>query len=190
VGRLIYSMSMSLDGFVDTPSRSLDWVHVDEELHGVFNDQARGVGTFVYGRRMYELMAGYWPTGERDPDATPATADFARIWRDKPKLVVSETLGAVEWNSRLVRRDAAIEAVRRLKDEGPDLDIGGPTTAAPFLAAGLVDEVTVYVEPVVLGAGTRFFPALDERIELRLADTRTFASGVVMLRYETVAGRG
>ena len=124
-------MSVSLDGFVSTPSGSLEWVHVDDELHEVFNDQARAVGAFVYGRRLYELMTAYWPTGDTDPAATPATADFARIWRDKPKIVVSRTLATVAWNSRLVAVEDAVDEIRRLKEaEDLDLDVGGPTTAA------------------------------------------------------------
>lgn len=187
MGKVIYSMSVSLDGFVDTPSHSLDWVHVDEELHAWFNEQARAMNTFLYGRRMYELMSGYWPTAEDDPTAKPVEVEFARIWRDKSKVVFSTTLQDVGWNSRLVREGAA-EAVARLKTEPGDMDVGGPTLAATLLEAGLIDEVHLYMEPVILGAGTRFFPPLDERIGLKLLETRRFASGVVLLRYETTAG--
>jgi dihydrofolate reductase len=101
MGKLIYSMSVSLDGFVETPNRSLDWVLIDEELHSFFNDEARGMSAFLYGRRMYELMVDYWPTAESDPTATPALLDFARIWKDKPKIVFSRTLERVGWNGRL-----------------------------------------------------------------------------------------
>ena len=183
MGKLIYSMSVSLDGFVNTPSGSLDWVCVDEELHRAFNDEARAMSAFLYGRRMYELMTDYWPTAEDDPEATPAMVEFARIWRDKPKVVFSTTLDRVDFNSRLIR-DGAVEEVARLRAQpGFDVDVGGPTTAATFLRAGLVDEVRLFVQPVVLGAGTPFFPDLDEPIELELQDTRTFASGVVLLRH-------
>jgi dihydrofolate reductase len=141
MGRLIYSMSVSLDGFVDTPSHSLDWVHIDEELHAFFNEEARAMRTFLYGRRMYELMSAYWPTAEADPAATPTMVEFARIWRDKPKIVFSKTLEHVEWNSRLVR-EGAVEEVARLKSEpGFDMDVSGPTTAATLMRAGLIDEV-------------------------------------------------
>src|SRR3954454_6342649 len=108
VGKLIYSMSVSLDGFVETRNRSLDWVLVDEELHSVFNDEAREMSAFLYGRRMEELMTAYWPTAEADPSARPAMVEFARIWKDKPKIVFSTTLDRVDWNSRLVR-DNAVE---------------------------------------------------------------------------------
>jgi dihydrofolate reductase len=183
VGRLIFSMSVSLDGFVDTPTRSLDWVRVDEELHRVFNDEARAMGTFLYGRRMYELMADYWPTGDRDPAATPATVDFTGIWRATPKVVFSRTLDAVAHGARLVRDDAVGEVARLKAESDADMDVGGPTLAGSLIAAGLVDEYRLYVHPVVLGGGTRFFPPLDERIDLELVQTRTFESGVTLLRY-------
>jgi dihydrofolate reductase len=186
MGKVIFGMSVSLDGFVDTPSHSLDWVHVDEELHGWFNDQARKMRTSMYGRRMYELMTGYWPTAEDDPNATPVEVEFARIWKNTPRVVFSRTLKEVGWNSRLVREGAA-EEVARLKKEPGDMDVGGPTLAATLLEAGLIDEVHLYLEPVILGAGTRFFPPLEARIELKLLDTRRFASGVILLRYETIA---
>jgi dihydrofolate reductase len=186
MGKVIFGMSVSLDGFVDTPSHSLDWVHVDEELHGWFNDQARKMRTSMYGRRMYELMTGYWATAEDDPNATPVEVEFARIWKNTPRVVFSRTLKEVGWNSRLVREGAA-EEVARLKKEPGDMDVGGPTLAATLLEAGLIDEVHLYLEPVILGAGTRFFPPLEARIELKLLDTRRFASGVILLRYETIA---
>lgn len=187
MGRLTYSMSISLDGFVDTPAHSLDWVRVDEELHGVFNDEARAMDAFLYGRRMYQLMTAFWPTAGEAPDSTPAMRAFAAIWRDTPKVVFSRTLAGVAWNSRLVTGDAVAE-VRRLKAEGLRMDVGGPTIAAPLLQAGLVDEIHLFVHPVLLGAGTPFFPPLTERVGLRLRDTRTFASGVVLLAYESEPG--
>ena len=188
MGKLIYSMSVSLDGFVETPSRSLDWVMVDEELHSFFNDQAREMSAFLYGRRLFEVMVDYWPTAETDPSATPAMLEFAHIWKDKPKIVFSTTLAHVDWNSRLVR-DGAAEEVARLKARpGFDMDVGGPTLASTLMRAGLIDEYRLFVHPVILGAGTPFFPTLDGRIGLKLLETRTFASGVVYLRYETVQG--
>jgi dihydrofolate reductase len=185
MGKLVYGMSVSLDGFVETPSHSLDWVHVDEELHGFFNQQARDVSASLYGRLMYELMAGAWPTVPTDPSATPAMLEFAGIWRDMPKIVFSSTLDRVEWNSRLVRDDVG-EEVRRLKAEpGFDMDVGGATLAASLIRAGLIDEYRLFLQPVVLGAGRPFFPPLDERIGLTLLETRRFDSGVVYVRYGT-----
>jgi dihydrofolate reductase len=188
MGRLIYGLSVSLDGFVETPSRSLDWVRVDEELHSFFNEQGRELGASIYGRRMYELMAGYWPTADRDPSATPAELEWARIWRDLTKIVFSRTLDEVSWNSRLVRGDP-VEEVTRLKAESDfDMDVAGPTLAAPLIRAGLVDEFRLFVQPVVLGEGTRFFPDMANRIDVELLETRTFGSGVVYLRYGAAAG--
>ncbi|HEX3428821.1 MAG TPA: dihydrofolate reductase family protein [Candidatus Limnocylindrales bacterium] len=185
MGRIIYSMSVSLDGFVETPSRSLDWVRVDEELHTVFNDEAREMSAFIYGRRMYELMTEYWPTAETDPAATPAMVEFARIWKDKPKIVLSTTLERVEWNSRLLR-DGALDEITRLKAQpGFDMDVGGPTTASTLMRRGLIDEYRVFVQPVILGAGTPYVSPTGERVGLKLLETRTFDTGVVYLRYGT-----
>ena len=190
MGRLVYSMSVSLDGFVETPSRSLDWVLVDEELHSFFNDEARTMSGFLYGRRVYELMVDYWPTAETDPSATPAMRRFARIWKDTPKVVFSRTLDRVDWNSRLVRADAAAEVARLKAQPGFDMDVGGPMIASTLMRAGLIDEYRLFVQPVILGAGTPFFPALEARVGLKLLETRTFGSGVVYLRYETISPAG
>ncbi len=187
MGRLTYSMSVSLDGFVETPDRSLDWVKVDEELHSLFNDEARAMSTFLYGRRMYELMTDYWPTGDSDPQSTPAMVDFARIWKDKPKVVFSRTLSEVGWNSRLVHDDAVGEVARLKAQPGFDMDVGGPTIAAALIEAGLVDEYRLYVQPVILGAGKPFFPAVTNRKALELVETRTLGNGVVYLRYQAPA---
>ena len=190
MGRIVYSMSVSLDGFVETPNRSLDWVLVDDELHSLFNEEAREMSAFLYGRRMYELMADYWPTAATDPSATPTMREFARIWRDTPKIVFSRTLDRVEWNSRLVRDDAAAEVARLKAEPAFDADVGGPTLASTLMRVGLIDEYRLFVNPVVLGAGTPFFPALEDRIGLKLRETRTFGSGVVYLRYETISPAG
>ena len=183
MGKLVYSMMVSLDGFVETPERSLDWVLIDEELHTFSNDEEREMSILLYGRRLYELMSGFWPTADADPTAPEYIADFARIWREKPKVVFSRTLDRVDWNSRLVR-DGIVEEIARLKDqEAGELSIGGPELASTAMKHGLVDEYRLLVHPVVLGSGTPFFPPLDHRIPLRLAETRTFRSGVVFLRY-------
>jgi dihydrofolate reductase len=190
MGRVMYSMSVSLDGFVETPSRSLDWVLVDDELHSFFNDEAPSNSAFLYGRRMYELMSAYWPTAESDPSATAPMREFAGIWRETPKIVFSRTLNAVDWNSRLVRDDPIAEVARLRAEPGFEMSVGGPTLASTLIANGLVDEYRLFVQPVVLGAGTRFFPPLADRIGLRLTETRTFGSGVVLLRYEASPSAG
>ena len=184
MGKLIYSMSVSLDGYVNSREGSLDWVDIDAEVHGWFNDQARGLAASLYGRRMYELMAGYWPHGETDPNASDVERDFARIWNPLPKIVFSTSLEAVEWNSRLVGGDVGVvyEGLRREFDG--DLDVSGPSLAAQFIERGLVDEYRLVVHPVILGGGTPFFPRGERPIELRLFDTHTFGNGAVYLGYE------
>ena len=183
MGKLIYLMNVSLDGFVETPDHGLDWTVVDEDLHTWFNDQERRTDASLYGRRLYEVMAAYWPTAESDPSATEVELDFARIWNAKPKIVFSTTLETVAWNSRLVTGDVGEELAKlRLEFDG-DLGVGGPTLASAFVERGLVDEYRLVVHPVVLGAGTPFFAALNRPIGLRLLETRTFESGVVYLGY-------
>ena len=177
MGKLIYTLNVSLDGYIETPDHGLDWANVDDELHSWFNDELRTIDASLYGRRLYEVMAAYWPTGETDPDATETTREFARIWNAVPRFVFSTTLEEVQWNSRLVRGDVG-EVLARIREEfDGDLEVGGPTLAAEFIRRGLVDEYRLVVHPVVLGAGTPFFPPLDEPLRLRLVDTRRFASG-------------
>lgn len=186
MGKLIYSLNVSLDGFIETVDHRLDWAHVDHELHTWFNDQSRTMDASLYGRRMYELMAGYWPTAASDPDASEAELDFARIWNALPKVVFSRTLTEVGPGCRLVSGDVG-ERLAELRTEFTgDLDVSGPTLAAQFLAQGLVDALVLIVHPVVLGAGTPLFPPLPEPVRLELIDTRTFASGAVALRYHVV----
>jgi dihydrofolate reductase len=177
-------MSVSLDGFVETPDRSLDWVIVDEELHRFFNEQARETRTSLYGRRLYQLMAGYWPTADTDTSTPDYMVEFARLWKDKPKVVFSKTLDKVEWNSRLARGTVSEEIARLKEQPDNDMELGGPNLAATFARLDLIDEYRLFVQPVVLGAGTPFFPPMDDKIDLRLVETKTFGSGVVYLRYE------
>jgi dihydrofolate reductase len=181
--KLVYSMAVSLDGFVEGRGRELDWSTPDDELHQFWNDQALGTTTALYGRRLYELMAGFWPTADADPDAPATIAEFARLWRAMPKVVFSSTLEEVGWNSRLVHGDAAAEVERLKAEPGGDMEVGGPTLASALIERGLVDECRLVVHPVVLGGGTPFFPPLARRLALRLVESRRFGSGVVYLRY-------
>jgi len=187
--RVVYSMGVSLDGFVEGPNGELDWSAPDEELHRFWNEQTRQIETSLYGRRMYELMAGFWPTADADPSAPDHIAEFARLWREMPKVVFSRTLERVDWNSRLVRGDAGEEVARLKAGPGGDMDVGGATLAATLIRQELVDEFRLVVHPVVLGAGTPFFPAPVDPIGLRLLETRRFGSGVVYLRYGRVPVR-
>jgi dihydrofolate reductase len=180
--KLIYSMTVSLDGFIAGPDGEIDWGAPDEELHRFHNQRVREIGAHLLGRRLYEEML-YWETADQDPSAPEHVLEFARIWKELPKIVFSRTLEKVEGNARLVR-DGAAEEVAKLKQQpGKDLAVGGAGLASTFIELGLVDEYLPFVSPVVLGGGTPFFPALEERIDLELVETRTFGSRVVYLRY-------
>jgi len=180
--KLIYSMGVSLDGFIAGPGGEIDWSAPDEELHRFHNQLTRETGVHLYGRRLYEVMT-YWETAEQNPSARDYELEFARIWREMPKIVFSSTLEKVEGNAALVRGEAA-EKVAQLKQQpGGDLAVGGAGLASALLRRGLIDEYRLFLSPVVLGAGTRYFPALDERIGLELIETRTFGSRVVYCRY-------
>lgn len=137
--KIVLTMSVSLDGFIEGPAREIDWHLVDDELHQHFNDEARAMGGFLHGRVMYELMADFWPTADADPADTGPVAEFAGIWRDKPKYVYSRTLERADWNSTIVR-DVVPEEVAALKAApGGDLGLGGADLTAAFLRHDLVD---------------------------------------------------
>ena len=133
-GKLIYSLNVSLDGYVETPDHSLEWASIDEECPFLVQRPGCNDRRLFYGRRMYELMAAYWPTAGSTPSSTPAEREFAQIWRDTPKVVFSSTLASVDWNGRLVRGDVG-ESERAREFDG-DLDIGGATRHPPSSAAG------------------------------------------------------
>ncbi|MDO8210622.1 dihydrofolate reductase family protein [Conexibacter sp. CPCC 206217] len=180
---VIYGMQVSLDGFVEAPGAAIDWTMPDAELHGFLNDQSRSAAGELYGRRLWELMSGYWPTADEEPGASPEVVDFARIWRATPKVVFSRTLERVEGNARLVRGDAAEEVARLKRDGDGELHTGGAALGGSLLRAGLVDELRLYVYPIVLGAGTPFLPPLDRRLPLEPIETRRFGMGVTYLSY-------
>ena len=183
MGRLIYLFKVSLDGFTATPDGDLGWSTVDDETHSWFNEQLRSVDASLYGRRLYETMAAYWPTGEGDPNATETTREFARMWNAHPKIVFSNSLERVEHNSRLVRGDVA-PVLDELRGEfSGDLAVGGPDLASQFVRRGLVDEYRLVIHPVVLGAGTPFWPKLDRPLPLRLTERHQFASGAELRAY-------
>lgn len=184
MGRLIYGMSISVDGYIADADGNIDWSDPSEELHQYWNDFERETALSFYGRRLYELMSAYWPTAAQDPDATAMIRDFADVWCAMPKVVFSSTLQAVGWNSRLERGDP-VAAVRTLKAETDgQLEVAGATLAAPLVRAGLVDEYRIVVSPTAVGGGTPFFPSLPSWIPLRLLENRTFPGGTVLLRYE------
>jgi dihydrofolate reductase len=180
--KLIYSMGVSLDGFIAGPGGEIDWSAPDEELHRFHNEQTKELGVQLCGRRLYEAMV-YWETAEENPSSTEVELEFARIWKDLPKIVFSTTLETVEGNARLARDGIAEEVARLREQPGKDLAVGGAGLASAAIELGLVDEYRLFVSPVVLGGGTPFFPPLDTRIDLELVETRTFGSRVVYVRY-------
>jgi dihydrofolate reductase len=182
--KIILMMSVSLDGFIEGPDRDIGWHRVDDELHSHFNEQLSAMGAFLSGRVTHELMAGFWPTADSDPHMPGPMVEFARIWRDKPKIVYSRTLERADWNTT-VAAEVVVEEVMELKAQpGGDLALGGADLAATFLRHDLVDEYRLYIHPVVIGRGKPLFPTSDTTIDLRLAETRVFGNGVVLLRYE------
>ena len=189
VRKLIYSMSVSLDGFIAGPNGEIDWSAPDEELHRFHNQQTREMGAMLFGRRLYEEMT-YWDTAEENPSLTDYAREFAHIYRTIPKIVFSRTLDGVQGNARLATGDAAGEVTRLKSEPGKDLSVGGAGLASSFIRLGLVDEYRLFVSPVVVGAGTPFFPAMEERINLELVETRTFGSRVVYLRYQLTSQGG
>lgn len=181
--KLIYFTMASVDGYMDRPDGNLDWVVVDEELHTYINNLEREVGANLYGRRMYEIMNAYWPTADTQSNLA-FEQEFSRIWKQIPKYVFSQTLDQVEGNAILVKGDL-VEEVKRLKEEpGGNLEVGGAVLASTLMQAGLVDEYRLFIHPVILGAGTRMIPPLNEAVNLRLVDMHTFHSGVIYLNYQ------
>jgi dihydrofolate reductase len=184
MGRVVYSMMVSLDGFVETPDRSLDWVIIDEELHRFANAQVDEAVVDVYGRGMWETMSAYWPTADQNPGEPPVQVEFAKIWQAMPKVVVSRSLKTVEGpNVRLFREDG-VEVVRRLAAEHDgEVAVGGATLAASLIRADLVDEYRLFTHPVAIGAGTPYLPPGTPRQSLELVDSHDFGTGVTYRAY-------
>jgi dihydrofolate reductase len=183
--RLIYSMGVSLDGYIADAGGGIDWSAPDEELHRFHNDEMRDVGVHLCGRRLYEAMT-YWETAEENPAAAEPELEFARIWKGIPKIVFSSTLEDVLGNATLMRDGLAEQVVKLKREPGRDLAVGGAGLASTLVEQGLIDEYRLFVSPVVLGGGTPYFPSLDRRIDLELLETRTFGSRVAYLRYRSV----
>jgi dihydrofolate reductase len=185
VAKLIYSAIASLDGYVADEDGNFDWAAPDEEVHAFVNELERPVGTYLYGRRMYEVM-GYWETADTLADqSSPPERDFAEIWRAADKVVYSKTLERPASARTRIEREFDPEAVRRVKASAErDLSVGGPELAAQAMKAGLVDELHLFVTPIVVGGGNRWLPD-GVRVKLELLDERRFGSGVVYLHYRT-----
>jgi dihydrofolate reductase len=184
MAKLIYTTITSLDGYVADEDGKFDWAAPDEEVHAFVNDLERPIGTYLYGRRMYEVMAG-WETMHTLPGQPPVTLDFAAIWQAADKIVYSRTLETVTSARTRIERAFDAEAVRRMKASAErDISVGGPELAAQAIRAGLVDECRLLLTPIVVGGGN---PALPDnvRVKLELLDERRFGNGVVHLHYRT-----
>lgn len=185
VSNVVLTMSISLDGYFEGPNREIDWHLVDEELHQHMNDWLGAAGVFADGRITYELMESVWPAAAEDPASPPTMAEFGRIWIDKPKILYSHTRSDAAWNTT-VMHDVVPEEVEALKARAAgDVIIGGADLAATFLRHDLVDEIRLYVHPVVLGKGRPLFGPDNGPRQLRLVESHTFGNGVVLLRYLT-----
>ena len=183
--RLIYSMTVSLDGFIAAPDGAIDFSVPDDELCRFHTQQVQETGVQLCGRRLYETML-YWETAEESPLAADQI-EFAQIWKALPKVVFSTTLESVVGNARLAR-EGVVEEVARIKEQpGKDIAVGGAGLARSCMELGLIDEWRLFVSPVLLGGGTPYFPPLEETINLELVDTQTFGTRVVYLRYRPVS---
>jgi dihydrofolate reductase len=186
VAQLVYSTIASLDGYVADENGDFSWAAPDEEVHAFVNDAQRRIGTFLCGRRLYEVMA--WWDSVPLAEEPPVIGDYAGIWRDADKVVYSTTLESVPDPRTRIERHFDADAVRAMKASARrDLSVGGPGLAAQALASGLVDEIEVFTVPWLIGGGTPTYPR-DVRLQLELLEERRFASGVAYLHYR-VAGK-
>lgn len=184
--KLTFGMNVSLDGYIAAPGDDLGWSVPCDEVFQWWSDRVAATGLALYGRKLWETMSAHWPTADQQPGATPAEIEFARRWRDMPKVVFSSTTSTVDGNNaRLVTGDAVAEITRLKAEDGGAMDIGGATLAAAAMRAGLIDEYAIVTHPVLVGGGTPFFATLDDRVNLTLVETRTFPNGVLLTRYET-----
>jgi dihydrofolate reductase len=187
MAKLIYSAITSLDGYVADEAGNFDWAVPDEEVHAFLNDLERPIGTYLYGRRMYEVMVG-WETAHTFGDQRPVMQDFAQMWQAAEKIVYSKTLDTASSARTRIERHFEPAAIRELKARpGPDFTVGGPELAAQAIKAGLVDECHLFVTPILVGGGKHSLPD-DVRVKLELRDVRRFGNGVVHLHYSTGPG--
>jgi dihydrofolate reductase len=186
MAKLIYSVISSLDGYVADVNGNFDWAAPDEEVHTFVNDLQRPVGTYLYGRRMYEVMVA-WETAHTFADQRPVMLDFAELWQAADKVVYSRTLEEVSSARTQIERDFDPDAVRQMKASADrDITVGGPDLAAHAFRAGLIDECQLLLTPIIVGGGKRALPD-KARVKLELLDERRFGNGVVYLRYRTIS---
>jgi dihydrofolate reductase len=184
VKRIVLFSGISIDGFIDGPDGDISWHRVDEELHAHMNQVIGGAAGLLEGRVSHQLMCEFWPTADQDPEAPPSIVEFAGIWRGLPKVVYSRTLASDDWAT--VVREVVPDEVRALQEGEGYLILGGANLSATFLELDLVDELRVYVHPVLVGAGRRLFPG-GITSDWELEETHRFGNGVVLVRYVRAA---
>src|ERR1700694_4452637 len=186
MARLIYSAITSLDGYVSDEKGNFDWAAPDDEVHAFVNELERPIGTYLYGRRMYEVMT-LWESRDLLADEASAIRDFAELWQAADKIVYSRTLETASTPKTRIERDFDPEAIRRMKAASrSDLTVGGAGLAAQAIRSGLVDELHLFLHPIVVGGGTRALPD-HVQLKLELVDERRFESGVVYLNYHALS---
>ena len=182
--KIIWMMSVSVDGYMEGPDRQIDWHMVDDELHGHMNGWLSRAGLFLEGRITYELMEQFWPTADQDPTASPTVIEFAGIWRGMPKIVYSRTLKRAGPNATVTHDVMAADVLALKEESGGDIVVGGAELGAEFARLDLIDEYRLYVHPVIIGRGRPMLRPSDANVALALVETRTFGNGVILLRYD------
>ncbi|WP_417580517.1 dihydrofolate reductase family protein [Pelagibacterium sp.] len=181
--KIIYSMQMSLDGFIEDSAGDFGFTRPDPEVHDYINTLEATTDTHIYGRRLFETMNGFWPTAADDAEAPPEIRNYARIWNALEKLVFSRTLKSVEGRARLATADVVTEVAALKQSPGKNISVGGANLAQSFIENDLIDEYWVIIYPVLVGGGKQMFPPLARKLALELFDSRRFASGVSVLLY-------
>ncbi len=184
--KVIYTMTVSVDGYIESATGDISWSVPDAELRRHFTDRESGIGTHLYGRRLYENMTAFWPTAGDNPSASDFEKEYARIWRAKEKIVFSRTLAEAGWGFRLFKGDIAQEIHRLKALPGKDMFVGGAGLAASFMQLGLIDEYWLYLYPILLGQGKPMFPRSAQEIKLKPVETRKFGGGVTLLKYSNL----
>lgn len=179
MGRIIFAINITIDGFADHTAGI-----ADDKLHDFFTNYLKNIDIVLFGRKTYELMAGYWPNADKDPNSTKSEIEFANVFNQIPKVVFSKTLSRVDWNNTELNKGDLIEEVRKIKEEDKNISAGSLSIASQLLEHGLIDEFWFLVHPVILGKGAQLFESLNIKSNLKLLDTKIFESGVVALHYE------
>ena len=187
---VVYIASVSIDGFIGSGDGDSSWVVPDPALHRHFNELESSFDAHLYGRRMYKLMADFWPTADEQPSAPDYVVEYARIWKAMPKVVFSGTLDSVGWNAELVRGDALAEVASLKRRPGKSMSVGGSALATSLAQGDLIDEFRFYVMPTIVGDGTPMFRTLGKHIDVKPVEVRQFTSGAVLLRYRRAATNG